>query len=780
VNKVVQRGKIILKWGLGIMIFLILISRFVIPTPQFNVPTSTILEDSTGVLIGARIATDGQWRFPVIDTIPEKFEKCILLFEDQYFYRHFGVNPFSIFRAIKVNVKAGRIKQGGSTLTMQVARMLRNGKERNLWQKGVEMLLTFHLEINYSKSEILSLYASQAPFGGNVVGLETASWRYYNRSPNNLSWAEMAALAVLPNAPSLIYPGKNAEKLKVKRDLLLLKLKEAGYISSEDYTLSILEDLPGTPYRLPQYANHLLDRAYEHNMGERIQSNTSAYLQKSVQEILNGYVNQYQYNDIYNGAVLVMEPKSGKIVAYVGNATGTKLHSNNVDVIKAPRSTGSLLKPFLYATMLSQGELLPQMLVADIPTYFSGYSPKNFYMTFDGAVKADEALYRSLNVPFVRLLKEHGINRFYNDLKGMGMESLVFESDHYGLSLILGGAEGKLIEMSSVYASMARRLQRYNRSGEYSDQDIYISNYYDDPTEYYVLGSDRMSASAIYETFNALTEVNRPVSRTGWKSFGSSRKIAWKTGTSFGNKDAWAIGVTPNYVVGVWIGNADGEGRASLTGSGYAAPVMFDVFDHLSEESWFEQPVLDYVNAQICKASGHKVSVNCDEVDTILIPNVIQNTAVCPYHIKVHVDQSEQFQVNMNCESVERIKHKSWFVLPPVQEWFYKVKSPLYSPLPPYRSDCDQGEQKIMDFIYPKYPNKIFIPKELSGQKGRAVFELVHRHPSLQVYWHLDGQYIGVTQDFHQLEIIAESGIHVLVVMDEQGNELVKKFEVVE
>ena len=723
-----QKIKFLFKWGLGWVIALILLSRFIIPTPHFNVPTSTILEDSTGILIGARIAADGQWRFPASDAIPDKFEKCILLFEDQYFYQHLGVNPFSIYRAIKVNAKAGHIKQGGSTLTMQVARMLRNGKERTIWQKGLEMGLTFHLEINYSKAEILNLYASQAPFGGNVVGLEAASWRYYNRSPYDLSWAEMAALAVLPNAPSLIYPGKNSERLKIKRDKLLLKLMEAGEISEEDYALSILESLPGSPFRLPQYANHLLDRAYETHSGERVKSSTSAYLQKSVQDILNSYVNQYQYNDIYNGAVLVMEPKTGAIVAYVGNATGIKLHGNNVDVIKAPRSTGSLLKPFLYATMLSQGELLPQMLVADIPTYYSGYSPKNFYMTFDGAVKADEALYRSLNVPFVRLLKAHGIDRFHSDLKGMGMESLIFDSDHYGLSLILGGAEGKLIEMASMYASMARRLQRYNALGTYEEQDLFISSNFDDPRKYYELGSDRMSASAIYETFSALTEVNRPVSRTGWKSFGSSRKIAWKTGTSFGNKDAWAIGVTPNYIVGVWIGNADGEGRASLTGSGYAAPVMFDVFDHLPETNWFEQPVLDYEEAYVCSESGHKASINCDQVDTVLIPNAIQNTEVCPYHIKVHLDQTEKYQVNMNCESAKQIKHKSWFVLPPVQEWFYKVKSPMYRPLPPYRSDCDQGEQKIMDFIYPKYPNKIFIPKELSGQKGRAVFELVHHH----------------------------------------------------
>lgn len=774
------RFKIFLKWGVGVFLFLILLSRWIIPNPEFESPTSTILEDSTGVLIGARIANDGQWRFPAMDHVPEKFEKCILLFEDQYFYAHPGINPFSIYRAIKVNTRAGKIKQGGSTLTMQVARMLRNNKARTIRQKLIELLWTLHLEINYSKSEILNLYASNAPFGGNVVGLDAAAWRYYNRSASELSWAEMAALAVLPNSPALIYPGKNAEILRGKRDRLLRKLQNEGYFTEEDLELALLEDLPGKPYPLPQYANHLLDRAFEEKNGERVSSAVSARLQQSVQSILNSYVKQYQYNDIYNGAVIVMEPKSGRIVAYVGNATTAKKHGNNVDVIKAPRSTGSLLKPFLYATMLSQGELLPQMFVADIPTYFSGYSPKNFYMTFDGVVPADEALSRSLNVPFVRLLKQHGVDRFYNDLTAMGMRSLVYNSDHYGLSLILGGAEGKLIEMTSMYAGMVRRLQDYNKTGTYSGSNMYLSSYFERVPNEHEVGVDRLSAAAIYETFEALTEVNRPISRSGWKSFGSSRKIAWKTGTSFGNKDAWAIGVTPNYVVGVWIGNADGEGRASLTGSGYAAPVMFDVFEHLKDTLWFEQPVSDYQEARICAISGHKASQHCTQVDTVLIPNVIQNTSVCPYHITVHVDVQEQYRVNMNCESTEHIAHKSWFVLPPVQEWFYKIKSPLYKPLPPIRSDCEVDDEHIMDFIYPKFPNKIFIPKELSGQKGRAVFDLVHRHPKLKVYWHLDGVYIGVTQDFHQLEIIAAQGTHVLVVVDENGNELIKKFEVLE
>jgi len=762
------------------IVVLVLVSRFIIPNSQFTAPTSTILEDSTGILIGARIAKDGQWRFPASDSVPYKFEQCILQFEDKHFYSHPGVNPVSIFRAIRVNVKAGRVKQGGSTLTMQVARMLRNEQKRNIYQKVIELFVTFHLEVNYSKSEILNMYASNAPFGGNVVGLDAAAWRYFNRSASQLSWAEMAALAVLPNAPSLIYPGKNEIILKAKRNKLLQKLFEEGIINDQTLELAKLENLPGKPFPLPQFATHLLERANNINYGKRTVSHVSAPIQRSVQNMVNDYIEHYQYNEIHNAGVIIMEPKTGNIICYVGNATQSQNHGNWVDVAKAPRSTGSILKPFLFATMLSHGELLPKMLVADIPTYFSGYSPKNYYQTFDGAVMANEALYRSLNVPFVRLLRAHKVERFHHFLKGMGMNSLVFPSSHYGLSLVLGGAEGKLIELASMYTGMARRLQNYNEDGLYNTNDFFVSPYFNETPKYLEVNEDNLSASAVYETFEALTEVNRPISRTGWKSFGSSRKIAWKTGTSFGNKDAWAIGVTPNYVVGVWVGNADGEGRASLTGSGYAAPIMFDVFDRLPATTWFEQPRMDYVETQICRKSGHKISVNCDEIDTVLIPKAIQNTSVCPYHIKVHVDKPERYQVNMNCETADNMVHKSWFVLPPVQEWFYKVKSPLYKSLPPFRADCQMEEEKLMEFVYPKPPNKIFIPKELAGNQGRVVFELVHRNAGSKVFWHLDGQYIGQTQDFHELEITAPAGYHVLVVTDANGNELVKRFEVVE
>jgi penicillin-binding protein 1C len=636
------------------------------------------------------------------------------------------------------------------------------------------------MEISYSKEEILNLYASHAPFGGNVVGLDAASWRYFSRAAHELTWSESAALAVLPNAPSLIYPGKNNEQLRRKRDKLLNKLHQEGLIDASTLQLSILEELPGKPNRLPQFASHYLDRVEGLASGKRYQSQLSYPIQKSLQNLINNYADSYAHNEVHNAAAIVLNTKTGEIIAYIGNATNSSNHQNAVDIIKANRSTGSILKPLLYATMLSSGELLPRMMLKDIPSYFSGYSPKNYYMKFDGAVNANEALFRSLNVPFVRLLQEYGVERFHSGLKRLGISSLNFPSNHYGLSLILGGAEVNLIDITSVYAGLARRLMSYNEmDNNYSKTSFFKSPIATSYKQFFSINENDFSAAAIYETFEVLTEVNRPISQEGWKSFSSSRKIAWKTGTSFGNKDAWAIGVTPEYTIGIWVGNADGEGRPGLTGSNSAAPILFDVLDRLPNTTWFNKPRYDYIEQKICRLSGFKASVDCELTDIVEIPDAKSNTTVCPFHVVVHLDKAEKHRVNANCEKLSNIVTRKWFVLPPAQEWYYKIKLPLYKTIPPWRSDCINQDDKVMEFLYPMYPNKIYLAKDIGGKRTNAVFDLVHRTTSTKIYWHLDGHYLGSTQHFHQLEISARIGKHVIIVVDENGNELIKKFEIV-
>ena len=756
---------------------------FSIPDKLFNDPTSTILFSREGNLLGARIATDGQWRFPESKEVPEKFEKALLTFEDNYFYSHFGVNPVSMGRAFIQNVKAGRVVSGGSTLSMQLIRISRKGKGRTVYQKIVEIIKSFRLELGYSKKEILALYASHAPFGGNVVGLEAASWRFFGRSASELSWAEASTLAVLPNAPSLIYPGKNGEKLRKKRNRLLNRLRDKEIIDSTTCELAKLEDIPKQVHALPMIAPHLLDQANKEYTGERIKSSIQYRLQLQVNEIVKKHQRNLEANQIYNMAVLVLDVKSGQSIAYVGNTNkqGKENHANQVDVIRAPRSTGSILKPFLFASMLNSGEILPRTLVPDIPTQIAGYSPKNFNLRYDGAVPARKALSRSLNVPSVRMLRSFGVERFHYTMKKLGMLRLNRPSGHYGLSLILGGAEGELWNLCGIYSGLARGLKHYSSDKCYYSNDIRKPSYRLKDT---VLHGKKeahalLSAASIYQTFDALLEVNRPDGENGWKSFSSSRKVAWKTGTSFGFRDAWAIGTTPDYVVGVWVGNADGEGRPGLTGVGAAAPVMFDVFNLLPTGSWFDIPFEEMEEIQVCRESGYRASRWCETVDTMLVCNAGLETLSCPFHKRIHLDKTKRYQVNSSCEEPKNMHHVNWFVLPPAMEWYYKKRNALYRSLPPFREDCSGHNQIAMEIIYPKGNDQIFVPVDLDGMLGKVVFEIAHHDPEAEVFWHVDGDFIGTTTQFHQIELSPDQGEHLLTLVDNLGNTLNKKFTIV-
>ncbi len=560
-----------------------------LPEPLFNDPCSTVINDRKGLLMGARIADDGQWRFPEMKTVPDKFRDCILQYEDRKFYHHPGFRPGSLFRALYQDVRAGKIISGGSTLTMQVMRLSRKNPSRTIFEKIKEIILSTRVELAYTKDEILALYCSHAPFGGNVVGLEAASWRYFGRPPGDLSWAESATLAVLPNSPSLIHPGRNRDLLRKKRDLLMDQLYKAGKIDSLTCMLGKLEDLPSHPHAMPQFASHLLERFVKEGKGKEYTSTIDLNLQKQISSVVERHHKILSANKVNNAAVIVIEVESGNVLAYVGNTeeSDTVQHENEVDIIPAPRSTGSILKPILFAAMLDAGEILPGTLIPDIPTFIAGYSPKNFTDRYDGAVPAERALERSLNVPAVRMLQDYGYARFHHLLRELGMSTINQPADHYGLSLILGGAEGNLFEISGIYASFARILRHFaGYSGKYDPKDLHM------PLLLNVSGKKNLSqkalqdagllsAAAIYQTFDALLQVNRPEEMAGWESFSSSRKVAWKTGTSFGFRDAWAVGTTPGYVVGVWAGNADGEGRPGLTGINAAAPILFEAFNLL-------------------------------------------------------------------------------------------------------------------------------------------------------------------------------------------------------
>ena len=750
---------------LCILAFLVTGYIFCLPRHLFHVPYSTVVTDRNEELLGARIASDGQWRFPPRNTTPEKIKECLITFEDKHFYHHWGVNPFAIGRAFYQNVKNKRIVSGGSTLTMQTIRLARN-ESRTFREKLIEMIWATRLEFRASKEESLSMYISPAPFGGNVVGLDAAAWRYFGHSADDLSWAESAMLAVLPNAPAMIHLSKGRKTLLDKRNRLLKQLLEKKTIDSSTYELAISEPLPDEPHPLPQIAPYLVSRFYQERNGEYSRSTINKGIQTQIEDLAERWSNEFRRSDIRNLAILVIDIPSNQVVAYCGNVHfDQKQGGNQVDVIQAPRSTGSILKPFLYYAMLQEGSLLPDMLLPDVPININGFTPQNFSMQFEGAVPASEALARSLNIPAVTMLQRYGVPKFHSFLQQIGLKTINRSSSHYGLSLILGGAEATLWDVTNAYAMMGRSLlQLPQRSCS-----LLL------PTSRITESTDPFQPGAVWQTFDALKEVNRP-EEIDWKSIPSMQTIAWKTGTSYGFRDAWAVGVTPRYAVGVWVGNATGEGKPGLVGAQTAGPVLFDIFNLLPSSSWFTRPAGIFVEAEVCRKSGHLKGRFCDETDTLLVLPAGLRTEACPYHHLVTLSANESQRIYENCANTEPTLRKSWFTLPPVWEWYYKQHHPEYKPLPPFKAGCGEDTFQPMQFIYPPMNARIKLPKQLDGSKGFLTVELAHNNPNATVFWHLDETYQAQTQDFHKISLQPAAGKHSLTAVDGEGNTISTTF----
>ena len=713
---------------LGLFVLLVLTWLFCLPRQLFKgTPYSTVAESAEGELLGARIADDGQWRFPPCDTVPERFATALVQFEDRHFWWHPGVDPGALVRAAVDNVRSGHVVSGGSTITMQVIRLSRQ-KERTLWQKCIEAVLATRLELRYSKRKILAMYASHAPFGGNVVGLEAAAWRWFGRPADELSWAEAATLAVLPNAPASMHPGKNREELLEKRNRLLLRLKEHGDISAETYEAALEEPLPDAPLPLPNWAYHYVERCPR---GVRTRSSIRLTLQKAVEAAVDRRSDDLAREGVADMAAVVMDNATGEIIAYVGNASpGRERPGVQVDIASAPRSTGSILKPFLYAAALEEGTILPRTLLPDIPVNLGGFAPQNFDRQYYGAVHADEALARSLNVPAVFLLRQYGVPKFHALLREAGLTTLTQAPEHYGLSLILGGAEGKLAEVTAAYAQLAM-----TGAGAMAGNSPVMA------------GNDRPSL-AIWYTMEALKEVNRP-DELDWRLIRSVRKAAWKTGTSYGFRDAWAVGMTPAWTIGVWAGNADGHGVPGLTGARAAGPVMFDILNLLpADDRWFEEPNASPATwAATCTDSGMLAGPDCPKTE-MLIPAAGLDSEPCPYH------------------------NTGEFVLPPAMEWYYKPHHPEYT------GATRKQASTAVQFIYPQAGAVLSIPRQLSGEREGIVFRAAHHNENATLWWHLDNTYVGETTFRHELRLAPAPGQHTLTVVDDEGNTAAIRFTV--
>jgi len=755
-----------LKWLRRTLLFLavaLLIYLLIpLPNPLFPDDYSTTILDRQGSILRVFLNSRQQWQLPPRPQkpLPQKLKRAVLEFEDRYFYQHPGINPLSIYRALRQNFSHDKIISGASTLTMQVARLMQP-KARTYANKIFEILQALKIEILYSKEEILRLYLNHAPYGGNVVGFRAAARRYFRKPADRLTWSEAATLAVLPNAPGLISPQSNPQMLKQKRNRLLRRLFVSGYIDQQTLELSLREEIPQRSFPIKMHAAHLARRlkaAHPHH--PLLRTTIDLHLQSLIEDIAKRRTEWLQSLGIPHVSVLVVENSSGRVRAYLGSPDFTRF---KVDGVMAPRSSGSILKPFLYALSMDEGLLLPQTLIRDVPSFYGAFSPSNADERYRGIVTAHQALVQSLNVPAVRLLNKFGLQGFYEFLKAAGVRTLFRPADAYGLPLIIGGAEVTLWDMAKLYRGLANGgnfapihvLTAENKAGSQNSAPL-------------------ISPGAAYLVLQILNDGKRPGSAYYWRDFENQWPLAWKTGTSYGQRDAWAVGVNPQWTIAVWAGNFDGEGNANLAGARCAGPLLFDVFEALPKDvqlRWFAKPAGGLHTVRICKESGFAAGPWCPHTVEVEAPLQAKPLQLCPYHRQIFVSLDEKEQVCSLCWKADDHKAVSRLVFQPEVSQILRQTGKPQAALPPHRASCPaMAEGHPLRIIYPHNETHIWLPRDLDGKLQRLNARIAHRQPGQNVFWYLDTHYLGSTNNRHSKPLTIDKGWHRLLVIDQNGS----------
>lgn len=747
------------------LIVVLLVFWALLPLPDTKPAFSKVLYSNDGTLLAATISQEQQWCFPMDEDIPKHLAQCIITYEDDYMAYHPGVNPIAVIKAMIKNLKSGKTKRGASTLAMQVMRMKNKHAKRNWYNKIKETLGAVKYSLTTYDKTIVREWCEIAPFGGNTIGIKAAALRYFERSVDKLSWAEYALLAVMPNGPSTANLTKNRKSLKDKRDFLLKKLHTKGYFDASDLALFLDEDLPYETKNVPQHAYHALLFLAKQYPAQNIFRSTVQYdIQLRIQELLERESGFLKIDDIRNLAAVVIDIQSNQLVAYQGNVKNSDGKFSYVDVVQAPRSYGSLLKPLLYAQTLESQQLLPNEMVADIPTAIGDFQPQNFDKKYRGAVPFQDVIIQSLNVPSVRVLNTIGLQSFYDVVKRLDMAYLNKGADHYGLSIILGGGESSLWDLARMYKGFA---QNYTGNPDPFKQVECLTSSVGKPSK----NAFKFSAGTMDNLVKTMSDLTRPREEKSWDYFGTDYKIAWKTGTSYGHKDAWALGFNGKYMVGVWVGNEGGEGRFDLTGISKAAPVMFKIFNSLPENQWFAKPPT-YSKKEVitvCAESGKLAGMLCKKKQKMNVEFPSLKYQPCTYHQEV-LYNAKGNAITTKCND-EVVRRDTLFILPSYMEYYYKEAHRDYRPLPIFDAACSPSSVSSCKIIYPQDGLKIFLPKEQIDQQNQLVLKAYHREKDAILYWFLDEQYIKTTKaSSHEILLSIGKGTHRINITDQKGN----------
>lgn len=638
---------------------------------------SPMVFDSKGELLFTKLTPDEKWRLPLQEKeITPLMEKTILAKEDRFFYWHPGVNPVAAGRALVKNLFAGRRTSGASTITMQVAKLL-HPRPRTLASKVIEMFRATQLEIKYSKKEILRMYLNLAPYGGNIEGISSAAHFYLQKAPDHLSLAEITALSVIPNRPNSLTPGKHNSLIITERNRWLYWLKGNDFFTAKEIENALTEPFDVDRQPAPRYAPHLSLRLIK--SGKSItHSSIDLNTQLKTEKIVGDYINGLKLTGIRNAAVMVVENATGRVITYVGSANFLDTtDGGQVNGAAAWRQPGSTLKPLVYGLALDAGKLTPKKMIADVPVNYAGYVPENYDLRFNGQVTMEYALMHSLNIPAVNTLQLVGKEKLIRSLALCNFKQVIKDQQKLGLSMVLGGCGTSLEELTGLYSMLANNGSYHNLS--------YFAKEQSKPA---VRVLSREACFMLHET---LSKIDRPDLPLNWGTTESLPRIAWKTGTSYGRRDAWSIGYNKNYTIGIWVGNFSGEGNPALSGATIATPLLFRLFNAIDKEShndWFEVPET-LEQRIVCAETGMPPADYCDQrVLDYFIP-LVSGSEPCNNRKEVLVSTDEEVSYCPACKPVNGYVKKWFTVLPPEIEAFKINNAEKHEPIPPHNPSCN-------------------------------------------------------------------------------------------
>ena len=776
------------RWGLGLVgaallaVAGVLTWAWLAPLPErLQLEDSTVVEYRDGEAAHVFLSPDDKWRIDTqLEEVDPDYVEALVALEDERFWYHPGVDPLAVLRAAVSNLRHGRVVSGASTISMQLVRIL-EPRPRTFLSKVIESFEAVQLELHYSKEEILENYLRFASFGENIEGMAAASYAYFGHGPEDLSSTEIATLLAVPQNPVGHHPDpQNTERLETARDEIAEKLLREDALprgagesraSRTDLARQIKRSNPPKnlqpfPRDIPHAAYWLRRRNQDH---ERIATTISPGIQETLRQFVDRYQRRSRVRDIHNSAVVVVEHDSGRIRGISGNFEFfVDEHGGQIPGFDVARSTGSLLKPLIYAQAIDAGIAAPRHLVRDVPVRYGDYTPENYNGEFSGLVRLEEALAQSLNVPFVNLVGDVGVDQFLGTLRDLGVEDLVEEPGFYGLSAAVGGISLTPVEAAGAFATLARggsptpiRLQASRPMTEPIDKRVF-------------------SRGASWLTRRTLARRDRPDFPNRRRFTKTPPTISWKTGTSAGHHDAWTAGFGPNYTVVVWMGNFDNASSPSLVGSQAAAPLFFDLVAAIDQppDALPRPPHRYLTEVSVCAYSGHLPNDACPHTENVLLPTRSVSTERCPYHLRTAVDSQSGLALTPSCRDDHDYSMETFVVWPSgIQRWL-SDRGADAPKMPPYAEDCrPRPNDDPPAIVSPPAESELVLIPGVSKDRQEVPLE-ADADGNETVSWFVDGRFIGKAPGRDRLWWEPSPGDHRIMAMDENGRSSTRRLTV--